>query len=101
MADASRGMRSGSIDCSPRIGHAVAAAVALGAIGSLAPAVWAGERSDARVDTEDARTQAILGILDRAAAERRDVGRRSAAQATAALRPGRATSSDRQRPQAQ
>src|SRR5262245_14381303 len=99
MADASRGMRSGSIDCSPRIGHAVAAAVALGAIGSLAPAVWAGERSDARVDTDDARTQAILGILDRAAA-RRDVGRRSAAQATAALRPGRATSSDRQRPQA-
>ena len=91
MADASRGTKSGVIDWSPRVVHAVAAAFALGAISSLAPAVLAGERSDAGVDADDARTNAILGTLD-PAAERRGVRPDAPAlKRSLRIRPGRAT----------
>ena len=75
-----------------RVVHIVVAAFALGAIGSLAPAVLAGERRDAGVDADDARTQAILGTLNPAAADRRDVRPDAPAlKPSLHIRPGRVT----------
>ena len=60
--------------------RAVAAMIALGA---LAGPSLAGDRSDAGVDADDARTEAILGAHGPAPAGRRDAGR--------AMRPARRT----------
>jgi hypothetical protein len=67
MAEASRRMRAGSAGAASGFAAATAAAVlatVLALLPTLAAAQAAGDRSDAGVDADDARTDALLGTLN-------------------------------------